>query len=66
MHEEPAHGKLGTQWHLFYFDSAAMAINPPHALQKKHGIRRQKDPRPCRLPLGKVTFELLEEDGGPN
>ena len=27
--------------------------------------RRQENPRLCRLPVEKVTFTLLEEDGGP-
>jgi len=27
--------------------------------------RRQEDPHLCRLPVEKVTFALLEEDGGP-
>lgn len=27
--------------------------------------RRQEDPHLCRLPVEKVTFDLLEEDGGP-
>jgi hypothetical protein len=27
--------------------------------------RRQENPRLCRLPVEKVTFALLEEDGGP-
>ena len=27
--------------------------------------RRQEDPQLCRLPVEKVTFVLLEEDGGP-
>lgn len=27
--------------------------------------RRQEDPHLCRLPVEKVTFTLLEEDGGP-
>ena len=27
--------------------------------------RRQEDPKLCRLPVEKATFELLEEDGGP-
>jgi hypothetical protein len=27
--------------------------------------RRQEDPDLCRQPVEKVTFELLEEDGGP-
>lgn len=27
--------------------------------------RRQEDPHLCSLPVEKVTFDLLEEDGGP-
>lgn len=27
--------------------------------------RRQEDPLLCTMPVEKVTFELLEEDGGP-
>lgn len=27
--------------------------------------RRQEDPHLCRQPVEKVTFDLLEEDGGP-
>jgi hypothetical protein len=27
--------------------------------------RRQEDPLLCNLPVEKVTFDLLEEDGGP-
>jgi hypothetical protein len=27
--------------------------------------RRQEDPHLCTMPVEKVTFELLEEDGGP-
>lgn len=28
-------------------------------------IRRRQDSQLCKLPVDKVTFELLEEDGGP-
>ena len=27
--------------------------------------RRQEDSQLCKLPVDKITFELLEEDGGP-